>query len=471
MTTFDERIAAAFSQLPADAITQLKAAVMDELLAADKSLSIETTGYFNHSYLPDLVATWGSSSGREARPYYLRPRLSPDGLREDTERLGVDSPAIIGLIRSEAETDLIGREVAVTNPTTLVVEGSAIGDLAAAIPDDDFAALVPVAVVRAGRGYLDSSSAADLAGAAESGFEAAAVADADATRTALGVFRRHLPIQESIELERTLGVVWASGGGERDAFPAEGSFDSSPLPGTLRRTLGILFSRGPIDNDSFWDRLAGWIGVDDLLSFGELEPSPNLQRLMSAASSQLKFVSVSVGAGVSRLSHPEWSVGQGGLLLSDSAVNLHFVTDGRAHSNWPEQYEPPRWNDLKARLDGFEVDRAEFDSGAVSVRVDSKSKGGDESQDEVLASIQGMSGLGSVREIVVRSSSGNGVRCRMACRVATMERSAKIPADELGWVAISVLADADASDLDRLGSILGRGDAGGDVTEEVESLT
>lgn len=450
MSDLEAAVRSALDLRPLDAQSAITAAVADQLRRTDPQMRIDDTGYFNHTYIPDLVVSWPGSDGRNVRPYYLRLQLDEQQSAEDVARLGGDSPAIIGLLPA-ADRPKAGRGAIVADsPTTLVAEASAIEDLEESRGGDAFAALIPPAVLRAGRGYLDEGGAAELAEAAQGGFSAAARADADATRSALTTLHRHLADGQAVELERTLGVVWLGSGADRDDFPAGVDLDSSPLPGTLRGTLNVLFSQPAIEQEGFWARVASWMNEDDLLSFGELDSSPNLELLMAHASSRLRFVSVAVTEPRSDAVSGIWSVANNGLLFSSGDTALHFVTDGRSHSHWPETHEPPDWETLKQRVLGLPVERAQFDSGTVSVRVDAKRGTSGKEQAEVMSSIQEMSGLGRVREIVVRTSEGDGVRCRMACQVATAERSKRVTAAELGWIAASVVAGVGEGSLDQI---------------------
>ena len=151
-------------QLRSDlAKSEIVSFVRQRLLQADPSSQVEATGYFNHSYFPDLVASWRGPDGLKSRPFYLRLRLESNEVREDVDRLGVDSPAIIGLLPTE---DQSVSETARPSqaPTTLVAEGSALDEVAELGESSGFGAMVPSAFVRAGRGYLDEGGGGRSAG-------------------------------------------------------------------------------------------------------------------------------------------------------------------------------------------------------------------------------------------------------------------------------------------------------------------
>lgn len=445
MSELESTVRASLELRPDVAQDRIVKAVEEQIVKADPSVRIDRTGYFNHTYIPDLIVTWLEPTGRQVRPYYLRLQLNERQTSEDVDRLGRDSPGIVGLLPGEVELDEGGAGALEENPTTLVAEGSALEDLASVSTDDGFAAMITPAVVRAGRGYLTDEGAADLSHAGAEGFDAAASGDVETTRSAITTLRRHLSDVQAVELERTLGVVWLGSGAPRDDFPTATDLDSAPRPGTLRSTLAVLFARDEISQEGFWERIAEWIGEDDLLSFVNLPASANLQQLMRHASSRLRFVSVAATSSPAA-PKPSWAVSEGGLLLNNGDESLHFVTDGRAHSNWPEEHDPPLWEDLKPRVAGYEVERAKFDTGAVSVRVDAKRGSSASEQEAVRASIQDMSGLGRVREVVIRTEERRSVRCRMAAQVATVDRSRKVTAAELGWIALTVVLGSNPDD-------------------------
>lgn len=313
------------SDLARDSIVQ---AVAQRLGHADPLATFERTGYFNHSYLPDLIATWSSGDGRRARPYYLRLDLTQSQVQDDVERLGRDAPAFIGLLPTEgpSEPDSHLENLG----STMVAEGSALDELASVPADDAFAARVPPAVVRAGRGHLEDNGVTELAVAASSGFLAASEGNVDTTRTVLRALQRHISTSEAVDLERMLGVVWLGSGASPTDFPAQMDFDSAPRAGTLRSTLAMLFAQPAIEQEGFWERVSEWVGVQDLLGMVEVLPNPNLDLLMSFLSTRLKFVSVAAGSPTARQVGYYWSVVENGLQLSSPWASLNFVTDGRA---------------------------------------------------------------------------------------------------------------------------------------------
>ena len=76
MSTFTERISAALDTTDAqEAGHRVHQVVAQEMRSLDPTASAEITGYFNHSYVPDLVMQWGK--GRQAfdRPVFLRHSL------------------------------------------------------------------------------------------------------------------------------------------------------------------------------------------------------------------------------------------------------------------------------------------------------------------------------------------------------------------------------------------------------------
>lgn len=441
MPSLEESVRGALELKSSQAQHVIVDAAITQLQSIDPTASFETTGYFNHSYLPDIVARWGQSKGSgSARPYFLRFHLYADEVSEDVIALGDDHPAIVGLLPAHDDAH-VDANLFVEHPTSMVIEGDALEGVAALAEEDAFAAMVPRALARSGRGYLDVSEADELTVAVTAGFEAATSGNVDVTLRTLQTLRKHLVDEQAVQLERTLGVLWLGSGAERDQFPAIMDFDSRPLPGTLRSTLEILFASAPIDREDFWDRVAGWIGPQDLIGFGDLDPCPNLSRLMAKAVTRLGFIS----AALTESSHgtraaPSWAVHNAGLVLAAGNSSVHFVSDGRLHSHWPQQVESrPDWSEVKKRLGGYAVERARFESGTVSVRLDANRGLDADQQADVIARIDAMSGLGEVDDVVVRSAAGPRVRCRMGSLVATAQETKPVPAAELGWIALAIV--------------------------------
>lgn len=76
MSIFAEQIAAALDTNDAqEAGARVHRVVADELGSLDPMATTEVTGYFNHSYVPDLVISWGSGKRAEQRQVFLRHSL------------------------------------------------------------------------------------------------------------------------------------------------------------------------------------------------------------------------------------------------------------------------------------------------------------------------------------------------------------------------------------------------------------
>jgi hypothetical protein len=420
--------------------------IADEISTADPAVSVDPTGYFNHSYRPDFIARWGSGSAEETRPYYVRMSLDRDELREDMQRLSDLGAAFVDLFPRSGETESDPVVEAATASGTLVASAQALEELAEVSSEEGFARLIPPAIVRNGKGLIDVAQAEDLGGAARSALDAAARVDEDDTRDALNTIGRFVTNDQAVELERTIAVVWLAAGGEEADFPRTIDLEPSSGSGGLAATLRILFDQPLVDIDEFWERVAGIISEDDLLALGEVEDNQNLQRLMRYAVDRLRFVSVGLGQPSANPSGvPGWTVAGGGLILSTALGSLHFVRDGHKHAQWPGDREVAPWSQLLGRLGQYGIERVEFESETASVTFEVKN-GGVGSTD-LAQQMAALGNNGSVRELIVRVESGDTVRIRLPKGVALSNKSKQIPMGPLGLAALQVMGPDAAPDL------------------------
>jgi hypothetical protein len=297
--TFDQRVHEALDRSPDDAVDRVQNVVIDELVAADPALEIHKTDYFNHSFIPDLVAQWDDGGKTRSRSFFLRFHIDRAPIATELARLDGDSPAFVGLADesdSEAFADdaAIVRDAIADHPSILLAEGSALAAIATPESRRGFASLIPSAVVRGGRGLLDVVASGQLGDGATSSFAAVASLDQESTRSAINTFRRYLVSDYSTDLERSLGLLWVGAGGALESFPSDLDVSAALGPGKMRTVLGILLS-GQVDGTpEFWERVASWTSLADLLSFERLEPSRGLQQLMYWKRHALKAVSVAV---------------------------------------------------------------------------------------------------------------------------------------------------------------------------------
>ncbi|WP_433579701.1 hypothetical protein [Nocardia brasiliensis] len=163
--------AAMNSATPDEIIAGVKSIVASEIEKLSPDVRIEYTDYFNHTYMPDMVLSWG---GRrvEQRPIFLRNSLRLEPTLGDVRGLEDREPVVLGLKPVDPEVGSQVREsldrrrrVFVTDVSSIGIAGrNASGSSPANAP---LLGIVRNSILRSGRGMMTTSDATDLVTAAE----------------------------------------------------------------------------------------------------------------------------------------------------------------------------------------------------------------------------------------------------------------------------------------------------------------
>ena len=93
MNALEQRVEdALLDRNPRESEHRVKEAVADALHVFDPSATVKVTSYFNHTWAPDMVLTWG----RVERPVFLRFTDNLPELGEDIELLDRLDPLVFG---------------------------------------------------------------------------------------------------------------------------------------------------------------------------------------------------------------------------------------------------------------------------------------------------------------------------------------------------------------------------------------
>src|SRR4051812_28082092 len=77
-------------------VAAIKTAVANYLSEADPGSRIRTTEYFNHTFSPDLILSWGDDSAGTRR-VFIRTDARESSLREDLDWVPADAPLFLPL--------------------------------------------------------------------------------------------------------------------------------------------------------------------------------------------------------------------------------------------------------------------------------------------------------------------------------------------------------------------------------------
>ncbi|KAA1397781.1 hypothetical protein [Aeromicrobium ginsengisoli] len=162
MSTFEEELQAATdTRIPADFISGVKRVVQQRLTSLDPTLRLEDTQYFNHSAIPDFVATWPGE--KDSRPIYLRDSYEAVRASQDATVLAAKEPVVLALHVQGTRPDLQTNSNEGRAGQVLVTDSAAV-DVVRADPDADspLGELVRANFIRGGRGLIDEPRASSL---------------------------------------------------------------------------------------------------------------------------------------------------------------------------------------------------------------------------------------------------------------------------------------------------------------------
>lgn len=284
-TEFRQAIEHAEDQLEAEArIAVIKKAVVSEVRAADPSVSIRTTDYFNHSFAPDMVLSWPGE--QRERLLYVRPSAVPDWLLDDLQTVARHQPMMFTLqnlrdrqqsVRSTTESVVQELDEAANRSDTWITDPSGIAAISTLRSQNPVISLLSQALVRGGKGVTDSREAEDLTTQTRSGFEAAVTQQTEPTRNAVTAIQTHLNSVQSGHLTRLLRAVWEGNGGSLSDFP------SAVDVGTLTDDdLTYLLAATVEGTREFWRRIGRTVTTEQLGRLRVDDPSPSLHALVSA---------------------------------------------------------------------------------------------------------------------------------------------------------------------------------------------
>jgi hypothetical protein len=371
VTTFAEQIAAALDIDDAVAAGErVHRVVMDEIVDLDPSVKPTATGYFNHSYVPDLVVEWKEGSKTASRPIYLRHSLRSSRASGDLENLAHADKSGLFLSLSpeepEDETRLARRAVEINAQSrTLITTVPAIDELSKPVgAPDPVLGIVKASVVRSAKGFFVEDDVEKLVLPRDRRIEGA---DLEAfSSTVAASFSE----EAVFKINRVVRIVEQALSDNPDAgqILESGSLSQSEIRELVPYLLGL---DGVTQSRDFWLSVARLISLEEIErqwgTFAELDLTP----LASAGSSVWRATRAQLALRADSIDDddfdmtPKWAVtGRtlsaevGNWLLTFAYAGTKIKTAGRAST-------PARWTDLQAALAGYTVTAVDL-SGVVT---------------------------------------------------------------------------------------------------------
>jgi hypothetical protein len=370
-----------------DIIEGVKNAVAREFETLDPAAEIETTEYFNHSYVPDLVVRWNEGGRWEERSVFLRFTLRAAALGGDVRALGSTGPIVLTLREDDDELarQSIRREVA-DSPALLVTDVPAL-DEAASVGNtrqgSPLLSLVRANIVRGARGLLDSEVVGQLA---ESAAPTAPTDDEHGNELSL---QRFASLVEALflsdaatRLQRAANLVKI--GLSEDANQLIISEGEDSLIGgrlsdaELRVLLPYLLAAPEItESRVYWSYIGSMMDLDRLETMASNLSDIDLTPLVAANlnSWSASRASLTWWADGEDTREDEratgWRIHAGILSLGIGNWRLHLAHDGRKLRGRTDSLMA-RWDDLSGALQNFELARVSLRGVVRTVDVEAE---------------------------------------------------------------------------------------------------
>ncbi|MEU0391113.1 hypothetical protein [Streptomyces chartreusis] len=446
---------------PKSSARRTKELVIRELQEVDPRLEIKNTEYFNHTFSPDLVLSWPGASKQLRRFVFLRLPDSPEYFAEDVEIVSELNPIVYGLDGGSGLSDSLNAVSDFSRENNvLVTDVHGVDRLARNRKVHNVANLVSAALIRGGRGVMDSVGADSISSTVSNGFEAAREANTEVTANAVQALENYLAPAQSQQMTQFLQAVWISSQGRIEGFP--GSRDLSGEIGD--ESLEYLLHFDPINDGDFWRALGTTVTVEQLARLRVSDSPTNLQHLVKANMDRLWSRQMKVVTGELMPAHeersPSWTVLRDSLCLrgedyiaffAQNAASLRHIKSPKAYGLTMEQ--------IRQRSRNVHLRELTMRTGAESFTVEAE--GSRSVLDAESLSALPASYLQKTR--VVRSTAqtpgGQEIHCDFLQRDATAVTSARVSLEDWLGSALPLLWDVHPSQISTVhGQLKAEGD-------------
>lgn len=444
---------ALFDPDPNSSVRRTKELVGRELLDVDPRIEIKSTEYFNHTFSPDFVLSWPESGRTQKRFVFLRLPGDPKYFAEDVQEIANLHPIIFGLEGDDRLDESIASVQELSYEfDTLVTDVHGVGRLAQNRQERSIANLVSSALLRGGRGVINSAEADNISTSVSQGFDAARRAEPGPTELAVETFSRHLAPGKSRQMTQFLQAVWISSHGRLEGFPGP-----RDLSGEISdESLEYLLHFEPINDPEFWRALGASVTVDQISRLQVSGYHENLQSLVQSNLDRLWSRNLRLNSG--QLPIPTtsdrstfWSVSRQALALhgddyiayfAQSAADLKHIKADRGHGLSVA--------DIRQRAEHIHVSELTLRGGSESLTVEAQgrqsvleTKTFSSLPDSVLVPSR-------VTKATSNTLSGQEIHCDFIERDARAVTSARISLEDWLLAALPLLWPISSAELPRL---------------------
>ncbi|MFE7236310.1 hypothetical protein ACFVAF_38040 [Streptomyces sp. NPDC057596] len=440
---------------PRRPIIRVKELIGNQLRRMDPRAEVIPTGFFNHTYAPDMVIRWPQVTRTPDRHVYLRTTANPAELHEDITRLqSKDRPMIVSLGEIGASRAAAELQPVATEHQALLLDTPAFGELLPTKDTPSIPRLISSSVVEGGRGAFDGPSTAHFTRTVATGVAAAREGSAAPTRTAVEAVSAQMVPQVADRITAFMSALWQGGGSTLSSFPGtvrgSGRLDES--------TLAYLLSAEEIPDIDFWDRLLRLISLPLLLRTPIRDPA-NLQHLMRSAVRHWQSHVCTIVSGTAShlpIGPWRWAVDSGHLVLQTPHFRI-YVAQTRKDLNAAETYDEPGLDDVRNRADRFSIPLTSLRMLVTDRRIGYDGPGDNVVHDPQLTGISEALGQAeTVVEVDAPTRSGAVLRCSFTHHLVSARGArSQVPLDELIGTATRLLYDLADHEADQLDGLLG----------------
>ncbi|MET7795951.1 hypothetical protein [Streptomyces decoyicus] len=365
---------------PEIAIRDVKHVMARELQALDPKTQIKSTDYFNHTFVPDFVLTWGSGSERPTRDVYLRFNVDEPLIQRDLLSLREESPAFISISGSSAHSGQ-AEMIAAEYEDCLLSSASTLEKISSEASRTPVTQMLKSSLLQGGKGYLVGESANEVQRAVSRADSALTNLNAAEVDKTVRVMNNHFARGFSARIERVMQVLWVSQGGEVSEFPGTLESRTALSPDELIEILPFLLSLEEISSIEFWRNLGESLSLGILQGLESWPANSNLNLLVNANLDRIK----TKGVALDRIEFdlfddpgapPYWHIQESQLRMRCSEIDLRFVDDRRKTAHRSDVGRAPQWLEIEHRLDRYGIEGIEFTSPGSKTHIKSSTTDG-----------------------------------------------------------------------------------------------
>jgi hypothetical protein len=345
-----------------DSAHQIQELVAKELGHLAPGARINRTGYFNHSWAPDLVVTPRHGEGR--RSVFLRFDVRDASFYGDLDALAAAQPLFFDLVAANPEAtkdedDRIDLDEALARyeEGVLVTEIPAVETLDRSIDEDKGVREATQHVVIGGRGIVDPPAAERIVGSWRHATAAVAQASSGELRSALDEIESFLTEPTALDFESALRSQWVAAGQTAESFPGREQWNLEQRePWEIARlVLALIDDKQKVDQKR-WVDIARSISMStlghELAKLGQTREGGAVNDLVRAALPYwtATYVYAPPAPAETMLKKFDWTVGTYSFGVNLSSCNAYFTDIGIKWNRVPRPNAMPNVHDYLERL-------------------------------------------------------------------------------------------------------------------------